>query len=59
MIENNLLPEGCVLTRSWLMKHGFGVHAVDNLVKRNPGVIAADVADYAAREAELFKEPNF
>src|ERR1700761_6052513 len=28
-----LLPEGGLVTRSWLIKQGFGTHAVDNLVK--------------------------
>jgi len=30
---NKLLPEGGLLTRSWLIEQGFSTHAVDNLVK--------------------------
>jgi hypothetical protein len=30
---NRLLPEGAITTRTWLMNHDFGRHAIDNLVK--------------------------
>lgn len=28
-----LVPYGCVVTRSWLLKKGVGSHTIDNLVK--------------------------
>lgn len=30
---SRLLPEGGILTRTWLLDHGFSRHAIDNLVK--------------------------
>jgi hypothetical protein len=30
---NQLLPEGTIATRAWLIDHGFGRHAIDNLIK--------------------------
>ncbi|HEX9512678.1 MAG TPA: AbiEi antitoxin N-terminal domain-containing protein [Puia sp.] len=30
---NRLLPEGAIITRTWLMNHDFGRHAIDNLIK--------------------------